>query len=174
MTEQIRGDLPEWFRCPRPIKIWQQSLFQIKLSDALVRFKISPDDLARWKSKGWVSFDGTTEVKIDGYDDPRIFELLFVRDTVRSGLTDAQIDFILSLLPKPFAFDPTKIAFSFRYGWVEPAPSDPPETDPPESVIEENLDAWLESLDFDELQDIKERIEEIIVSHKEDTTGEIE
>ena len=153
--------LPEWFAYPRPLMTWQSSLFKIKLEDALVRLKISKDDLDRWYNKDWISFEPSKDMEIDEFEGPHIFELTFVRDIVRYGLADAQIDYLLGLLPTPFTFDPVKISFSFMYGWVETIPAKAPE-----EVIVENLDSWLEDLaqsdDSERLRELGCRIEELL------------
>lgn len=153
--------LPSWFARPHPVRTWQASLFQIGLKDALARLNISEDDLSRWHAKGWISFDSSAQFKISEYDDPRVFELTIVRDVVRSGLSDAHIESLLDILPKPFAFDPDRIAFSFQYGWVEAI-----RPEMTGDVIEKNLDSWLEDLaergEIDRLQDIHDRITEFL------------
>ena len=161
-------DLPRWFKRPRPVKIFQQSLFQITLNDALARLRISEDDLSRWNSKGWVSFDGSVDCKLNEYDDPLIFNLTFVRDIVRSGLSDSQIKYILDQLPKPLAFNPDRIAYSFKYGWVETVPAESPE-----DIIEEHLDSWLEEIDAERLQELQKRIYELLDPAKNDSNGGI-
>ena len=138
MDRNKTDDLPGWFGRPHSEEIFQQSLFQTTLKDELVRLRISADELARWHSSGWVSFDGSTDFRLNEHDDPRIFELIFVRDVSRSGLSDSQLKYLFDQLPKPFAFNPDRIAYSFRYGWVEIIP-----TEPPENMIEDHIDEWL-------------------------------
>ena len=161
-------DLPIWFKRPRPVRMFQQSLFQITLKDALVRLRISEDDLSRWNTKGWVSFDGAVDARLNDYDDPLIFNLTFVRDIVRSGLSDSQIEYILDQLPKPLAFNPDRIAYSFKYGWVETVPAESPE-----DIIEEHLDSWLEEIDAERLQELQKRIYELLDPAKNDSNGGI-
>jgi hypothetical protein len=159
-------DLPRWFKRPRPVEIFQLSLFQITLKDALVRLRISEDELSRWNSKGWVSFDGSVDSQLNEHDDPLIFQLIFVRDIVRSGLSDSQIEYILDQLPKPLAFNPDRIAYSFKYGWVETVPAESPE-----DIIEEYIDSWLEEIDTERLQELQERIYELLDPAKNDSNG---
>ncbi|MCG2740519.1 MAG: hypothetical protein L6300_09835 [Syntrophaceae bacterium] len=161
-------ELPRWLKRPRPVEIFQRSLFPITLKDALVRLGISEDDLSRWNSKGLVSFDGSLDFNLNEYDDPLIFELTFVRDVVRSGLSDSQIKNILEHLPKPFAFNPDRIAYSFKYGWVETVPAVSTE-----DIIEEHLDSCLEEMDTEELQELQERISELLDLAKNDSNGGI-
>ena len=146
--------------------MFQQSLFKTTLKDALVRLRISEDDLSRWNSKGWLSFDVSVDFKLNEYDDPLIFELTFVRDIVRSGLSDSQIEYILGQLPRPLAFNPDRIAYSFKYGWVETVPAESSE-----AIIEEYIDSWLEELDTERLQELQERIYELLDPAKNDSNG---
>jgi len=146
--------------------MFQQSLFPITLKDALVRLGISEDDLSRWNSKGWVSFDGSVDFKLNEYDDPLIFKLTFVRDIVRSGLSNSQIEYLLDQLPKPFAFNPDRIAYSFKYGWVETMPEESPE-----DIIEEYIDSWLEEIDTERLQELQNRIFELLDPAKNGLNG---
>jgi len=148
------------------VEIFQLSLFQITLKDALVRLRISEDELSRWNSKGWVSFDGSVDSQLNEHDDPLIFQLIFVRDIVRSGLSDSQIEYILDQLPKPLAFNPDRIAYSFKYGWVETVPAESPE-----DIIEEYIDSWLEEIDTERLQELQERIYELLDPAKNDSNG---
>jgi hypothetical protein len=154
-------DLPEWFVYPRHLEGWQESLFKKDLTDVLVRLGVSHDDLNRWHDKGWVSFDSSPGLDIDDFDGPHIREVAFVRDVVRSGLSDAQIEHLLSLLPKPFTFNPSRVSFSFMYGWVESVPGKSSD-----DVIEEHLESWLEDLaqsgDTERLRELSGRIEELL------------
>ena len=105
---------------------------------------------------------------MNDYDDPQVFNLTFVRDIVRSGLADSQIEYILGQLPKPLAFDPDRIAYSFKYGWVEAVPSDSTE-----DIIEEQLDSWLEEIDTERLQELREHIDELLDPVDNDSNGGI-
>lgn len=166
MGRDNSDELPRWFKRPRPVEIFQRSLFIITLKDALVRLRISEDELSRWNSKGWVSSDGSVDLQLNEYDDPLIFKLTFVRDIVRSGLSDSQIEYILDQLPKPLAFNPDRIAYSFKYGWVETVPAELPE-----DIIEEYIDSWLEEIDAERLQELQERIYELLDPAKNDSNG---
>jgi len=138
----------------------QLSLFRIGLKKALAQLSISDDDLLRWHGKGWISFGPSPEMVIDERG-VEINELTFVRDVVRSGLSDAQICHLFSLLPKPFTFTPSQISFSFMYGWVISFPEEEPG-----EVIEEHLSPWLEALaqagDEERLRELKSDIEELL------------
>jgi hypothetical protein len=125
----------------------------------LAQLAVSEDDLARWHEKGWVSFGPQPDFEVDIFDGPHLRELSFVRDISRSGLSDAQLGQLFSLLPKPFTFDPTRITFSFMYGWVQTKPA-------PRYEIENEIDSWLEDLaqsgDRERLQEIECRIKELL------------
>jgi hypothetical protein len=82
-----------------------------------------------------------------------MWEILFVRDIVRFGFSDPQIAWLLSRCPKPFAFNPDLVAFSFAHGWVEAIPPTSPG-----KVIDEHLDAWLERCPPDRLNQVSRKI----------------
>jgi len=153
-------NLPSWFVRPYTRIMDQSCLFRLKLSSAIARLGVSIDDLRRWHDRGWISFDGKIDEELDEFYDPKILEITFVRDIVRSGLTDAQIDVVFAKLPKPFAFDSNKLAYSFLHGWVEV------NTDPCK-IIAENLDSWLEDCSEDTLNDLLSRIIDILEQNYE-------
>ncbi len=80
---------------------------------------VSLDDLDRWRAKGWVSFDARG---VERLTEPMINEFVFIRNLAHSFLSDAQVDALLKKLEKPYQYDPTRIAYSFAYGWVQPPP----------------------------------------------------
>lgn len=99
-----------------PNRDMQLTLFLISAEEALADATVSRDDVERWCAAGWLSPKLLTA---SGYDQPDLFELAFVRDLARSGLSDAQIGRLLSQLPQPYSYDSTRVAYSFHYGWVE-------------------------------------------------------
>lgn len=171
MNDIPQPTLPPWFASPQPTTRWRQlTLFRSPFADALVRLRISADECARWHANRWLSFDGSRITEVDDFDDPRVWELIVVRDVVRSGLSDAQIVSLLSQLPKPFAVDPDRVAYSFRHGWVEATiPAEPD----PDTIIEEHLDSWLETCDQERLQQFYQKIGELLAgsgnAHTENT-----
>jgi hypothetical protein len=74
------------------------------------------DDVRVWHKKGWLSYDVEAEINTHSvyYDEAN-----FVRDLVQSGLPDDQITLLLSRLERPYAYNRDRIAYSFKYGWVE-------------------------------------------------------
>lgn len=117
------------------------TLFPEGFSSALARLKVSPDEIKRWHSRGWLSFSAMAECDLQPF---QVDEIEFVRDIMRSGLPDAFIEHLLSQLPRPLSFDPKRIAYSFSLGWVLGIV--PPES---EQVIEQNLEKWLKGLAFE-------------------------
>jgi hypothetical protein len=166
LRENDERRLPPWFDRPRPGgQDGQLSLFRTDLRTTLARLQISPDETARWYANAWLSFDASDNAEIDEFRDPRVWELTIVRDIVRSGLADAQIERLLDKLPKPFAFDPDSLAFSFRHGWVEVVLR---RFRDPDDVVEEHLDSWLDDCDEERLRELKERIEGLLEQSEED------
>lgn len=83
----------------RPHQDLQRTLFSRPTVEALAEMKVSPDDLQRWHSMGWISF---TPKETDVIEQPQENEVRFVRNLARSGLSDAQINHFLQELPKPY------------------------------------------------------------------------
>lgn len=155
--------LPPWFTVPESHgDSHQMSLFHVPLSAMLPQLHVSTDELGRWRKQAWISFDPDGVQAVDEYFDPHIWEIMFVRDVVRSGLSDGQVLWFLAECPKPYAYDPDRIAYSFRHGWVMPVKVPTIELDPPDEVIEENIDAWLEECDDDRLIELRDLIEQIL------------
>jgi hypothetical protein len=156
-----RQGLPPWFNRPSPAAgSNQRGLFESPLGSVLPRLQVSLDELLRWRLNGWISFAPCATLVVDEMGDPIIWEIVFVRDIVRSGLSDSQVLWLLSQCPKPYSYDPNLIVFSFAHGWVEAIP--PVFPDPPEQVIEDNLDSWLETRDTDRLADLRDQISELL------------
>ncbi len=165
-SHSLADDLPSGLTRPAPITDFQPGLFRVSLPDALARLGVNPDDLRRWRDSGWLSFNENLTEEMDEFGDPRIFEIQIVRDIVRSGLTDAQIEALLSNLTKPFAFDPDRLSFSFRHGWVQVAL--PVETPEPSEVIEEHIDEWIANCDQATLEELRDKIAEALEACAED------
>lgn len=167
-------NLPEWFARPQPEHESQQrSLFEVRLDHLLIRLGVSEDECRRWHDRGWISFDPTPDMLVDETGGPHLNEIVFVRDVVRCGLSDAQVEYMFGMLPKPYNFNPSSISFSFRYGWVEVAPYPAAET-----LIEDNLDDWLSELadagDVDRLQELRDRIEDWLKEARENSAEEVD
>ena len=92
-----------------------------------------------------------------------------MRDIARSGLTDAQLETLFSELPRPFAFDPDVLAYSFRHGWVVVAP--PVEIPEPSEVIDEHIDEWIADCDKETLERIRDQITETLKLRSENENG---
>ncbi len=171
MYKREESKCPEWFERPSP-KIdherpRQMTLFRALLHNQLAVLRVSTDELLRWIDKGWVSDTCLTVKEVDLIDDPTLLEIEFVRDVVRSGFSDAQIECLFGELPKPYAYDPRCVTFSFRYGWVSPAFVREPE---PECVIDEHLDAWLKHQDKKVLLGLLDRVTAIIELQSEENS----
>lgn len=125
----------------KPTRETQPTLFPEPTPTALASLRVSTDDCDRWRRAGWLSFDCRHVPKLDATE---IYELEFIRDLVRSGLSDGQINEILKDLPKPYAYNPRVVAYNFTLGWVQaPVVLEIPE---PEDVIDEHLEPWVDSL----------------------------
>jgi hypothetical protein len=122
----------------RPVQEKQLSLFPFALDEYMAMLNVSRDDVRRWKALGWISFD------VDALSDfhcPNAWELTFVRNLARSGLSDQQIDHFLGELRPPYSYNPLTTAYHFGHGWVQaPAPLDEVDV---LKVVEEYMDAWI-------------------------------
>ena len=151
-----RHELPRiWIR---PIPHNQQmTLFASPVEEALANLKISTDEVHRWQKQGWISFeiDSATSLDEDGK-----WELEFVRNIARSGLSDQQISAFLKELPKPFSYDPLRTAYSFAYGWVQV-----PQMREPSEIIEEHLYSWIdEQVEEGHLEELQ-KLAEVLAEH---------
>ena len=117
-----------------PSPTQQRTLFPEPADRVLTECGVSRDEVAQWHEMGWLSFDLE---QIEKLDEPERWELFFVRNLVRSRLSNTQIDELLRQLSKPYAYDPERVAYHFKFGWVSPP------TVVVEEIIEENLSEWI-------------------------------
>lgn len=139
----------------------QLTLFRHSMDVALANAGVSRDEMRRWHRRGWLSFD-YQPIDVQTYDDPQINELLFVRDVVRSALSDVQIRQVLRQCPRPLYYHPDFLVYHFRYGLVECLPQ--PSTD---DLIGNDLDTWLENQDRDTLTALREQIDEMLQAQED-------
>lgn len=156
--------LPTWFVRPWSKATIQGTLFALKsdeVKNVLVALSISADDLERWFERSWVSF----ELKvIDPIEEWHVNELRFVRDVVRSGLSDAQIEAMLADLPRPMNFDPAQVAYCFSLGWVQAIPASEPCVS---EFMPEHFEEWLQELAEDDparLVELRLQLDRVIAS----------
>lgn len=138
MTQKLGGDLGPWFELPQGERHEQLTLFPETFMGVLHRLQISSESVVQWYSRGWLSFSLDKE---GGLQPSEINELEFLRDVTAFGLPDKFLNLLLSELPKPFSFNPKRIAYSFSLGWVLGVV--PP---PVENVVEENIGYWVGNL----------------------------
>ena len=159
-----RNQLPPWFCRPEPERGAQHSLFTDNLAEVLANFQVSVDELNRWHENGWISFGSEFH---EGLESWHVNEIRFVRDVVRSGLSDAYVRFLFDQLPRPMDFDPASIAYSFSLGWVE---ADSPSEPDPDEIISEHVEEWLGNLaeegDVERLIELKEYIEGLLSANR--------
>lgn len=103
-------------------------------------------------------------------DEPEVWEISFVRNIAQSGFSIAQINKLLTDLPRPYRYDPANTTYHFVHGWVtplHPAPFD---------VIDREVDAWIDHLaeqhDGSRLRRLAEQIEEHLDSLGADSQEE--
>lgn len=138
-SEMTSKKLPwGWQRVTADCRMSQMELLPRSRDEILAIGKVSLDELERWRAKGWISFDASSTNVLP---EPLFCEVLFIRNLVRAGLSDEQISALLSELAKPYRYDPTRTAYSFAFGWVQPPPvADPQEFD---AFVREHMPRWV-------------------------------
>ncbi len=115
-----REELPwGWLRVTGAVRESQLDLFEKTRDELLAIARISLDELERWRAKGWISFDASN---LNTMAERLFNEVIFIRNLARSGLSDVQIATLLADLEPPYRYHPTRTAYSFAYGWVQPPP----------------------------------------------------
>lgn len=135
MNSRKEKALTEFWK--RPIPNNQTTLFGQPVDSVLNDLDVSKGDLRRWKELGWVSFHVDS---VSTLHEPEIWEIEFVRNLARSGLSISQIDELLTDLPKPYRFDPVRTVYHFGFGWVTSCEEDPFE------VVDRELESWIDHL----------------------------
>ena len=133
-------DLPwGWQRVTGESCQFELDLFSRRRDRLLAIAMVSLDELGRWREKGWISFDATN---LEELAEPLVNETIFIRNLARSGLSDEQIGQMLAELEPPYRIDPSRTAYSFAYGWVQP----PPVLDGIEiaEFVESHLRRWID------------------------------
>jgi hypothetical protein len=133
-----RDELPSWFRRPQRLVGKQAILFPRPLDELLGGLEIGADELARWERNGWISAELRERELLQPWEEA---ELRIVAALNGSGLDESRISTLLDELPRPVDCSADRLTYSFRFGWVEPAP--PPD---PRDVVAEHIDSWLENL----------------------------
>jgi hypothetical protein len=117
----------------------QLDLFRRRRDELLAVARVSLDELSRWRAKGWISFDCSS---LDELPEPLFNEVIFIRNLARSGLSDEQINQLLTELEAPYRYHPTRTAYSFAFGWVQPPPIlDDREVD---EFVRFHLERWID------------------------------
>jgi len=125
----------------RPTPVIQHSLFPERTEQSLAAARIDANEANDWFASGWLS---SMPAFMDGVDEPAWVELLFVRDLAGSGIPPQVISELLRTLPRPLVYDADRVAYSFRYGWVQ-LPSRPERTPLPENWSIGVVRQWVES-----------------------------
>lgn len=91
--------------------------YPVRLSRAevLARAEVTEKEVQYWHGNKWLSDAAAKNPRLSPL---RACEIAFVRDLARSGLGESQISRLLLTLPAPYVYDPDRMAYSFRYGWV--------------------------------------------------------
>jgi len=133
----------------------QAGLFDQPLDKVLFQLRISTEEFHRWRMAGWVSEDIE---KLDRLTDDHVHEIEFVRDVLRSGIPESVADDLLGELRRPYRFNPSTMAYSFKYGWVEPLREDPEPLDV-DGLLDQVLELVSDMDDEDEINDVTKDVE---------------
>ena len=130
----------------------QAVLFGNEPETILAEAAVSDEEVQQWQQHGWLSFDlATTEM----LDDAQRTEIFFLREITKSGLPPAVITQLLSELPRPYAYSPKLVAYSFRFGWVQlPRPASLDEM--LEHFLPDWLDAQIEDRNIEQLEGLRD------------------
>ncbi len=161
--EHIESYLPSWFLAPRPIpESGQKCLFSDSRDEALTRLRVSLDELVRWSEQNWVPCDAR---QLDEFTPEQEEHIAFIRDLIRSGLSDAQVKSLLGPLPMDGYLNPREMAFSFTYGWVVPSHYVPAQA-LDETELMDGVEQLSEQGDWDALQGLRDRLDELLNSNQ--------
>ncbi|MBN2561150.1 MAG: hypothetical protein JXQ75_09490 [Phycisphaerae bacterium] len=154
--------MPSWTRDelrPRHSSyLHKRTLFPVTLEKFEVETQVSADEMRRWHQAGWLSFDPTDLTQIDWGEDA---EVRFIRALARSGLGDKWINDLLATLEKPYCYDPATTFYSFTNRiWITLPVK-------PEFSFDEEIAALAESEDWESLQEIRDRIDELLPDDSE-------
>lgn len=136
VNNQEGGDVGPW---ERPLRLTQLDVFPQPRDRLLALARVSIDEVEDWRARGWVSFDVRD---VHALDEGRVAEICFVRNLARAGLSDVQVCHLLGQLERPYAYDPTRTAYSFAFGWVQ-LPLLPTD-DCRDAYVHEQLPGWVE------------------------------
>lgn len=114
--------LPAHFVRPRLMPCEQLELFVQPLARWLVRAGIAPHEARSWYESGWLSFDPSEAEGLSVFGDARQSELLRVRELARAVGGHEQSRALLGVATRRPLADLDRLAWSMKYGWVEPAP----------------------------------------------------
>jgi DNA-binding transcriptional MerR regulator len=131
--------------------ILQLSLFKATRDEFVAKTTVSPDEMRRWHTNGWISIDPAEQRH---YDEKDVIEVEFIKGLARSGLSDAMIDRVLSSLEKPYCYEPRDTFYSFCEGiWFGP-----PRQPPPEKMAEESIEELIAGEEWPALRRLSARL----------------
>lgn len=158
------GPLPSWFVRPVPVRIESTLFPEHNPDEILAALRISPDEAREWYERKWLCFN---PMKAEALEQDHIGALIYIRNIARSGAPEAIVSTWLKELPRDYAPDALRLAYSFAFGWVESAPPQDPH-----EVVDESITYWLEGLaengDFDRLEEVKKEIESMLKRYRDD------
>ena len=117
MMNSDQDNLPRCWRRPWQRNRGQACLFADPRDVGLASLSVSEDEIRRWHEAGWISEQAVTGKWLHDY---LVEEIEFIRDIVRSGLSDGQISsLLLEIGHGEFSYNGSEVAYSFRFGWVQ-------------------------------------------------------
>ena len=142
----------------RPTRIKEPTLFPQPTANVLSEAGVTARDMDVWHARGWLSFKSDSKTELDAPDRA---ELTFIRDLANSGLGAIVIDKLLSGLKRPYRYNADRIAFSFKFGWVELDERwYEPDWNEIVELIQENFDSWCDTLSEEDLRAYRDVIQD--------------
>jgi len=121
----------------------QKTLFPTPKEEVLKETKISKSIFGQWHKQGLLSLDFQ---KIIELDEPQRLECIFLAGLFNSGMGLESIQQMLSVLEKPYSYNPAKIYFDvFKNEWFY-LPKEQELSD------EEIIESYFENLTVDEIK----------------------
>lgn len=158
----------------KPVRVSSEpTLFQQSLSELLKSAEVSWEQTQRWRSRGWLSFELSTDIQ---YDERHFQELRFIKSLVDSGVGEIVVEYLLSKLEPPFAYCEQSTAFCFgRAAWVQvyekPSLEDLLDDCAVFGIIDEHWDSWLDSLaesgELEQLRKVGARIQTLLAGNSD-------
>ncbi len=122
---------------------FQLKIYSTSKADVLEETKTTEESFNKWHKQGLLSFDFSKTYLLN---EPHRLECIFLAGLFNSGMNLESIQQMLSVLKKPYSYNPTKIYFDvFKNEWFY-LPKEQELSD------EEIIESYFENLTVDEIK----------------------